>query len=118
MERVSHTKIAHILKEAGEALVSVTAERDKLAEENALLKRRADCEKLASRMHARGLESDKEPEELVEHLEKEAAAGRFETIQTAVDLYGPNMSLGSTAKAHDAGGGTDPLTSYLLGRVG
>src|SRR6478736_968029 len=113
MEKVSHTKIAQVLRDTQHALVTVTDERDKLAAENAVLKRRHECEKLAAKMHSRGLETDKTAEELVEHLEKEASAGNFETINKAVDYVGPNGSFGASVSAHVAGGGHDAFTSYL-----
>lgn len=121
MDKESSIKVARVLRDAQTALLTMAAERDKLAEENEQLKRRESCAKLASDMHSKGLETDRSVEELVTHLEKQAAAGHLGEITRAVDMVGPNMSFMKTASNNDVPGGAgegDALTSYLLGQIG
>jgi hypothetical protein len=119
MDKESAQKVARVLHDARTALVSVTAERDKLAAENAAFKMRSECTKVASMLHDKGIDQDTPFSELVESLEKEAAAGRLPEIARAADMVGPNMSFGSTYN-HDGaeGAGSDVLTSFLVGHVG
>lgn len=119
MEKLSSEKVAKVLRDAQTALLTVTEERDKLAAENAAMKQRAECEKLAADMHAKGLESDKSIDELAESLSKEAEAGNLGEIQRAVEMIGPNMSFASKTANHDApGGGNDVFTNFILGSIG
>jgi hypothetical protein len=120
MEKLSNAKVAQVLRDTKSVLLTVTAERDKLAAENASLKCHNECAKLASVMHAKGLELDMEFNDLVTHLEKEAGEGNLSEISRAVGMIGPNMSFGSAASSYDngEGGGGDSLTSFILGNVG
>jgi hypothetical protein len=119
MPELDKEKVAKVLADAGAAIRSVTAERDKLAEENSLLKRHFEAQKLASAMHAKGLNSDVDYETLVSDLEKAAEAGRLPIIQEAVEMVGPNMgSIGTLSSDEAVGGGNNALESFILGDVG
>lgn len=110
--------MAQVIHDTREALLSVTAERDAFEAKCAAYELRAEATKVATVLHGKGLEIDTDLPELVERLEKEAAAGRLPTIAAAAEMIGPNMSFGSTH--HDAGdgGGSDALTNFLVGNVG
>lgn len=120
MPELDNEKVAKVLKDAGVMLKSVAEERDKLASKCALLERRFEAQKLASSMHAKGLNRDVEYDALVENLEKAAEDGRLPVIQEAVDMVGPNMgSIGSLSHDdHPVGGGSNPFESFILGDVG
>jgi hypothetical protein len=118
MDKQSSIKVARVLHDTRLALVSLTAERNKLASENAAFKIRAEATKVASVLHDKGLRLDTPFPELVEEFEKEAAAGHLGEIARAADMVGPNMSFGSMNNDELAGGGTDVLTSFLVGSVG
>lgn len=119
MPELSKEKVAKVLADAGVMLKSVAAERDKLASENAVLKRHFEAQKLASAMHAKGLSLDVEYDALVDNLEKAAEAGRLPVIQEAVEMVGPNMGFMGTLTSDDvAGGGSNALESFILGDVG
>lgn len=120
MAELNKEKMAKVLADAGVMLKSVAAERDKLASENALLKRHFEAQKLASVMHEKGLNLDVDYETLVGELEKAAEAGRLPVIQEAVEMVGPNMGSIGTLSSDDvaSGGGSNPLESFILGDVG
>ena len=120
MPDLDREKVAKVLADAGVVLRSVAAERDKLAEENSLLKRHLEAQKLATVMHEKGLNLDVEYGDLVGKLEKEAEAGRLPVIQEAVEMVGPNMgSIGTlTSDGVAGGGGATALESFILGDVG
>jgi len=119
MEKLSYTKIAQVLADTRQVLLSVTEERDKLATENSLMFRRMESEKLASQMHDKGVRLELEHDELVGELEKAAEDGRLPVIQEAVDMVAPNMGLTGTLISDEmTGGGEDALTSFILGNVG
>lgn len=120
MDKVSFSKIAQVLADTQQVLLSVTAERDKLAAENSALLMRREAEKLASVMHDKGLRLDVERAELASELEKEAADGRLPVIQEAVDMVAPNMGLNTQQLTNDAvtPEGASAFESYLIGNVG
>ncbi len=119
MPELDKEKVAKVLKDAGAALRSVTSERDKLAAENALLRRRDEAQKTASVMHAKGIHREVDFDTLVGNLEKAAEAGRLHVIQEAMEMVGPNMgSLGSLTSDDVASGGSNAFESFILGDVG
>lgn len=120
MDKQSSIKMAQVLRDTRVALESLTAERDKLAAENSAYKRREEATKVASVMHDKGINLDMEFPELVEHLEKEAAAGRLGEVARAVDMVGPQMSFGSAQTNHDGEAiqSSHALENYLMGSVG
>jgi hypothetical protein len=119
MKKLSAAKVAQVLKDAQEALICVTQERDKLAEENSVMKTRMEAEKLASIMHQKGCRRDVEHDALVSELEKAAMEGRLPVIQEAVDMVAPNMGLTGTLVSDDVpGGGLSALEGFIVGNVG
>jgi hypothetical protein len=120
MEKISSEKIAKVLTDARNALVSVTEERDKLAERCALLERRAEAEKIAAAMHEKGVHLDVEREDLVADLEKAAESGRLPVLEEALTMVGPNMGITGTLTSDEElrGSGGNALESFLLGDVG
>jgi hypothetical protein len=118
MDKKAASKIAEVLRDAEEALTSITQERDKLAQKCLAYARREQAVKLASKMHDKGIRIDDSFEDLVVDLEKQAAAGDIGDIERAVDLVGPNMTIGKTNNHDDASGGTNALESFLMGTVG
>lgn len=118
-EKVSKTKVAQILKEAGEQLVAVTAERDELRTKLAAFEQRKQVEKLASDMHAKGITTEP-TEHLIESLEKKAQAGQLGALRDAVDMVAPDMwqKMANTATDERSAGGSSDLENYLtsLGR--
>lgn len=120
MPDLDKEKVAQVLSDASRALRSVSAERDKLAHENSLLKRHQEAQKLAAAMHDKGLNLDVDQDSLVSDLEKAAEEGRFSVIQEAVDMVAPNMGYNGILTSDDApvGGGNNALESFILGNVG
>lgn len=120
MNKISSIKIAKVLVDTKNALLAVTDERDKLAAKCAAFERRAEAEKVASAMHAKGLHLDTDQDDLIADLEKAAEEGRLATIQEAVEMVGPNMGLTGTVTSDEEyrGGGSNAFESFLLGDVG
>lgn len=118
MDKESSQKIAKVLSDASVALLSVTAERDKLASRVKHYETREEATKVACLMHDKGINLDMELPELVAHLEKEASAGRLGEIARAAEMIGPSMSFGSPNQGGPAVDSGDAFTSYLVGNVG
>jgi hypothetical protein len=119
MNKISNSKIAQVLSDTQKVLLSVTAERDKLASENAVMYRRMEAEKLATAMHDKGIRLEVGRDQLIGDLEKAAEDGRFSVIQEAVDMVAPNMGLSGTLSSDEAtSGGSTSLESFILGNVG
>jgi hypothetical protein len=120
MPELDQEKVAKVISDASVMLKSVAGERDKLAAKVATYERHFEAQKVASAMHAKGLNRDVDFETLVSNLEKAAEDGRLPVIQEAVDMAGPNMGSIGTLSHDDVpvGGGTNPLESFILGDVG
>ena len=119
MDKKAAAKYAEVMKDAHRTIRSLTAERDSLKEKVASMERRIECEKLASAMHEKGIDTDVDFQALTTRLEKEAQQGKLAEIRRAVDLVGPTM-LAKTASLVDypAQGGSSDLENYLLGHLG
>ena len=120
MDKLSTAKVAQVLADAQQVILSVTDERDKLASKLSELETRREAEKVAAALHEKGMRLDTEYGVLVQELEKAASDGRLPVIQEAVDMVAPNMGIRATSLTNDevtAGGGS-ALESYLVGNVG
>jgi len=121
MNKMSSTKVAQILHDAEGAIRSVAAERDVALQKLAQMERRRDAEKVASDMHVKGVNLDKNFGDLADELEKSAEAGELPIIQRAVDMMAPNMGLNTATLTNDetkvASGGTD-FERYIFGAIG
>lgn len=118
MDKQSSAKIAQVLRDTSETLLSVTAERDVLATKCAAYERREQATKVASKLHDKGCRLETELPELVDELEKAAAAGQLDAIAQAAEMIGPNMSFGTTNQGAEGSGGSDSFTNFLVGDVG
>jgi hypothetical protein len=118
MDKQSTIKMAQVIHDTRLALTSVTAERDKLAAENAAYKRREEATKVASVLHDKGIHRDVEFSDLVANLEKEAAAGHLGEIARAADMIGPNMTFGTPQSDAVVSGGSHAFEDFLVGSVG
>ena len=120
-------KEAQVLSDAARIVRSVAGERDaalaKVAEQEQKLQayeRQAHAEKVAALMHQKGISTDIEYPQLVSDLLKSAQEGKLDTIEEAVQMVAPNMSL-KTASIHDsptAGATAHDFERYLLGNIG
>jgi len=119
MAELDTVKVAKVLADSAHALRSVSAERDKLAQENARMHRHFEVSKLATAMHEKGINLDVDADTLVCDLEKAAAAGRLPAIQEAMDMMAPNMGFTGTLTHDDAhGGGESAFENFIIGGIG
>jgi hypothetical protein len=126
MEHLEQDKIAQVLESSSLALRKLAAERDylmnKVAEQNEVLGRlekRAHAEKVASMMWGKGLNTELDFGLLVADLEKAASEGKLATIEEAVSMVGPNMSLKTAALRNDdnvTGTGVSDFERFLTGQ--
>lgn len=117
-------KAAALLVDAGHALQKVASERDSLAvklaaaeEQNAMLLRRMEAEKVAADMHSKGVHLDVSFDKLASALEEESAE-QLNVIKVALQMQPGDMMSG--ARLTDTGSrssGSD-FESYILGTVG
>jgi soluble cytochrome b562 len=121
MQKLSNQQFAQVLEDGASALRAVVSERDAALNKLASLEQRIEAEKLASAMHNKGLEVDKDFTSLVDHLEKEAQQGNLDEIKRAVEMIAPNMSIKTAHLTSDevhSGGGSTDFERYLFGDVG
>lgn len=119
MQKLSHKKVAQVLRDAGNVIRAVTVERDEALAKCAAMELRRECEKTAAVMHNKGIHTDVEYNDLVEGLEKSAAQGRLPIIQEALDMMGSQtMSFGHINTDERVGGGQHDLTRFIMGEVG
>lgn len=123
MEKESAEKIARVLSEVPETLRALDAKRNawkaraKTAE--AELKKQAQdvrVRKLAAAMREKGFSADMSEEAQIEALNKQADAGRLETIEAAVSMRPNEVLFGEVDGSAPGSGGTD-LERYITGEI-
>jgi hypothetical protein len=125
-KQLDMNKVAQLLADGSATLRKVASERDEKTAENEQLKeanvqlvRRMDAEKVAAEMHTKGIRLDVPFDALAEHLEKEAEAGKIETIKQALAMTGPDMMKGaSISEDGPAGDGSSEFERFVNGEVG
>lgn len=85
---------AELIKEAADALVLVTQERDAALEKCAEYELEKRITKCAAAMTARHLHPDLDAEGKVAYLTEAASQGKLASIEEAVAMYGEDRSLG------------------------
>ena len=120
MDKKSAADFSQVISDSAVALRSVAEERDFYMQKCASLERRRDAEKMATAAHEKGAYIEYEPEELADHFEKEAAAGKLPEIGRALDMIAPNMGmkLASVSDERVVGSGTTDFERYLHGEIG
>lgn len=119
-------KTAQVLQDAANIVRAVSAERDALAEKLAaqqakisMYERRVSAEKVAAKMHQKGINIDTEFPDLVANLEKAASEGKLDTIEEAVEMVGPDMGMKTASINYDAPAATgSDFERFLTGYVG
>jgi|SRR5580658_8585828 hypothetical protein len=91
MEKISNEQVVELLTDASSTIRKQASTIATLEEKLAAKELHERAEKLASAMHTKGLRIDTQRDNLVEEIEKEAAAGRLDTIEKAVEMVGPDM---------------------------
>lgn len=121
MNKLSNQQRAEVLTDAAAALRSQHAEIQDLRMKLAASEQRDRVEKLAEKMHSKGLELDTPVEVLVDRLEKAASDNKLDTIEQAVEMVGPDMGTKIAQLTNEENrvslGGSD-LERYLTGAVG
>ena len=120
MKKISSQDANRLMLDAADALRKLAAERDVYKTKCAELEAHQAAEKLASRMHERGIHADVSHEALVERLEKMAGTPDYSVMEKAVDMVGPNLAAGfKLAELSDGGDGpatgTSALERWVLG---
>lgn len=120
MKKISNEKIAAVLRDSENALRAMASERDEALAKLSSVQKHNECEKLASAMHSKGINTDVDYNALVESLEKAAQQGRLPIIQEAVGMMSGNMSFANLNNDEPAvsGAGGSQLESFILGDVG
>lgn len=91
MEKISNEQVVELLTDASSTIRKQASKINDLEEKLASKELHERAEKIASAMHAKGIRADESRAVLVEELEKEAAAGRLESIEKAIEMVGPDM---------------------------
>jgi len=119
-------KVARLVADSATTLKKLASERDtykekvaSLEEQNATLLRRMEAEKVAAEMHSKGIRTEVPFDTLSERLEKEAAAGKLETIKQALEMTGPDMMKEAfISEDGTAGDATSEFEQFINGSVG
>lgn len=120
MEKLSNEQVAELLTDASTTIRELGSENQVLRDKVAGMELKERAEKIASSLHDKGSRLDTPREVLVEELEKEAAAGRLDAIEKAVELIGPDMWKHARAANNpninnDSGGGVgSSFETYIL----
>ena len=91
MNKISAEQTHSMLTQAAQALRTLVEERDELLRKVAALEETDAVNKLATEMHAKGLERHVPLDELVESLREKHASGKFAAFKDAVGLVGHDM---------------------------
>ena len=120
MDKESAAQFSTVLADVPVALRSLAAQRDHYMAKCAAMERRQEAEKLAKVAHDKGVYLDSEHEELADHFEKEAAAGKLPEIRRALNMVAPNMGmkLAHVSDETTIGVGTSDLERYIHGDIG
>lgn len=120
MNKLSSTKLAAVLQDAGAAIRKLASERDEATANVAAMELRQNIDKLAHQMHTKGLHLDKSIDQLSVELEKQAAAGELPIIHRAVDMIAPNMGLNTGSLSHDDSktAGASDFERFIFGGIG
>lgn len=121
MEKLSTQEIKELLAEAPTVIRKLASERDSYKERYEALVRREEAEKVASAMHQKGINTDRDLEVLTADLEKMAEQGKLEQIRAAVDMVGPDMGTKLARLAGDEqriSAGSSDLERFLASDIG
>jgi len=91
MNKLSNEQLSELYGDAAKTIRKLASRNKALEDTLAAKELHERAEKVASAMHDKNLRLDTPRETLIEELEKEASAGRLETIEKAVDMVGPDM---------------------------
>lgn len=120
MEKLSNEQVAELLTDASKTIREQSTEIQALRDKVAGMELRDRAVKIAAAMHEKGTQLDTPRDVLVAQLEKEAAAGRLDSIEKAVEMIGPDMWKQARAGSNpnpnsDAGGGAgSQFESYII----
>lgn len=115
MLKLSSAQVQAVLADVPDTMRKLAADRDNWRERALGLEQDQRLHKLADRMSEKGLDPDLDPEDRMARLREQAAAGKLEVMEQAVDLAAGRAPLGELSPDDTPGNGTDPLTSLLLG---
>ena len=120
MDKESAANYSAVLADVPTALRSLAAERDHYMAKCAAMERHHEADKLAKVAHDKGVYLEHEHEELIEHFEKEAAAGKLPEIRRALDMVAPNMGqkLAHVSDERSVGAGHTDFERYIHGEIG
>ena len=119
--KFSAAEAQQTLKVASSVIRAQADELVVLRSKVASMEQRQRSEKLAHRMHDKGIERDVPFERLVENLDKLAEMGKFDKYAEAVELVGPDMGTtmalrGGSDERNELG--SSDLVRWLHGQIG
>jgi len=125
MEKIAHTKVAELLRNAAAVTRYVAAQRDDALQKVAAYELDARCRHIAADMQSKGLESELDYEEKVAHLKQAFTNGQLDAMEQAVRMSATQgFGLAKVASQGNLQGGegadipTDgahPLVMHILG---
>jgi hypothetical protein len=102
MDKLSNEQLSELYTDAAQTIRKLASRTKDLEEKLAAKEIRERAEKVASAMHGKSIRLETPREDLIGELEKEASAGRLETLEKAVDMVGPDMGkFASVDNRHD-----------------
>jgi two-component sensor histidine kinase len=118
MDKISNAQAAEVLMDAATALREQASTINDLEQKLASRDQRDRVMKLAHVMHDKGINADVDVNALADRLEKDAAAGKLDTIEAAVDFVGPDMGTKLASINHDEPGvssASSALEQFIVG---
>jgi hypothetical protein len=118
MDKLSNAQAAEVLMDAATALREQAVHINDLEQKLASRDQRDRVVKLANVMHTKGINADIDVNALADRLEKDAAAGKLDTIEAAVDFVGPDMGSKFASLNNDESGvssASSALEQFIVG---
>lgn len=113
MNKISSEKTAEVLRQVGPTLRALSSENEALKEKLAGYEKRAQAERLATQMDAKGLNPELNHDEKVERL---MGQDDLDVVEKAVDMSAQQVKLASVSDF--SGDGSDALTAFEAAILG
>ena len=118
--KISHAQISEVLADVPGTIRKLAEDNKELTAKVAAYELRERTSKLASAMHSKNIHTDVPFEDLVIQLEKQAAAGKLDVIEQAVEFTAPDMGskLAQLTSDERGTGSSSDLERFIVGGVG
>ncbi len=118
--KLSNAQITEVLADVPGTLRKLASDNKELREKLAAFQLRERTTKIANAMHSKNIHAEVPLEDLIVYLEKQAAEGKLDVIEQAVDFRAPDMGDKLAQLTTDERGtsSSSDLERFIVGGVG